>query len=176
MAARRAKLAQLVEQRIRNAQVVSSSLTFGSMKKGLRSALVPFFRGVAQFGSAFGSGPKGRGFKSRRPDQEYGPSLADGPYSYFVEATGFEAAFRKSRSAAFLAAWAANPVAPFPTQPPFFTAFPQPSFAAPLFLHSYHLIYLSCFPSSDKNGPPFRMAPWDRTYSKKSFSFLLLEG
>ena len=30
---RRAKLAQSVEQRIRNAQVVSSSLTFGSMKR-----------------------------------------------------------------------------------------------------------------------------------------------
>ncbi len=29
-------------------------------------------RGVAQPGSAFGSGPKGRGFKSHRPDQ---PSL-----------------------------------------------------------------------------------------------------
>ena len=67
---RRAKLAQSVEQRIRNAQVVSSSLTFGSMEEGLRLALVPFFRGVAQFGSAFGSGPKGRGFKSRRPDQK----------------------------------------------------------------------------------------------------------
>ena len=77
---RRAKLAQSVEQRIRNAQVVSSSLTFGSKEKGLRSALVPFFRGVAQFGSAFGSGPKGRGFKSRRPDQKYRPSLADGLY------------------------------------------------------------------------------------------------
>ena len=71
---KRAKLAQSVEQRIRNAQVVSSSLTFGSMKEGLRSALAPFFRGVAQFGSAFGSGPKGRGFKSRRPDQKYRPS------------------------------------------------------------------------------------------------------
>ena len=65
-----AKLAQSVEQRIRNAQVVSSSLTFGSMKEGLRSALAPFFRGVAQFGSAFGSGPKGRGFKSRHLDQQ----------------------------------------------------------------------------------------------------------
>ena len=68
-----AKLAQSVEQRIRNAQVVSSSLTFGSIKRGLRSALVPFFRGVAQFGSAFGSGPKGRGFKSRRPDHQKTP-------------------------------------------------------------------------------------------------------
>ena len=26
-------------------------------------------RGVAQFGSALGSGPRGRGFESRRPDQ-----------------------------------------------------------------------------------------------------------
>ena len=89
---KRAKLAQSVEQRIRNARVKGSSPFIGSI------------RGVAQFGSAFGSGPKGRGFKSRRPDQEYGPSLADGPYSYFIEVTGFEAAFRKSRSAAFLAA------------------------------------------------------------------------
>ena len=72
---RRAKLAQSVEQRIRNAQVVSSSLTFGSMKEGLRLALVPFFRGVAQFGSAFGSGPKGRGFESRHFDTEIRSAL-----------------------------------------------------------------------------------------------------
>ena len=50
-------MAQLVEQRIRNARVKGSSPFIGSI------------RGVAQFGSAFGSGPKGRGFKSRRPDQ-----------------------------------------------------------------------------------------------------------
>ena len=31
--------------------------------------MAPSFRGVAQFGSAFGSGPKGRGFKSRHLDQ-----------------------------------------------------------------------------------------------------------
>ena len=29
-------------------------------------------RGVAQFGSALGSGPRGRGFKSRRLDQKKG--------------------------------------------------------------------------------------------------------
>ena len=52
-----ANVAQLVEQRIRNARVKGSSPFIGSI------------RGVAQFGSAFGSGPKGRGFKSRRPDQ-----------------------------------------------------------------------------------------------------------
>ena len=51
-------MAQLVEQRIRNARVKGSSPFIGSI------------RGVAQFGSAFGSGPKGRGFKSRRPDQK----------------------------------------------------------------------------------------------------------
>ena len=42
---KRAKLAQSVEQRIRNAQVVSSSLTFGSMKKGSKVGLSPFFSG-----------------------------------------------------------------------------------------------------------------------------------
>ena len=51
-------MAQLVEQRIRNAQVKGSSPFIGSIN-----------RGVAQLGSAFGSGPKGRVFKSPRPDQ-----------------------------------------------------------------------------------------------------------
>ena len=49
---------QLAEQRIRNAQVKGSSPFIGSIN-----------RGVAQLGSAFGSGPKGRVFKSPRPDQ-----------------------------------------------------------------------------------------------------------
>ena len=52
-------VAQLVEQRIRNAQVKGSSPFIGSIN-----------RGVAQLGSAFGSGPKGRVFKSPRPDQK----------------------------------------------------------------------------------------------------------
>ena len=54
-----ADIAQLVERLIRNHQVKGSSPFIGSI----------FYRGVAQFGSAFGSGPKGRVFKSRRPDQ-----------------------------------------------------------------------------------------------------------
>ncbi len=53
-----ANVAQLAEQRTRNAQVKSSNLFIGSI------------RGVAQLGSAFGSGPKGRVFKSPRPDHE----------------------------------------------------------------------------------------------------------
>ena len=48
-----ANVAQLVEQPIRNQQVGGSSPFIGSI-----------YRGVAQFGSAFGSGPKGRRFKS----------------------------------------------------------------------------------------------------------------
>ena len=32
-------------------------------------------RGVAQFGSALGSGPRGRGFKSRRLDQKNTPHI-----------------------------------------------------------------------------------------------------
>ncbi len=46
-----ADIAQLVERLIRNHQVKGSSPFIGSI----------FYRGVAQFGSAFGSGPKGRG-------------------------------------------------------------------------------------------------------------------
>lgn len=53
-----ADIAQLVERLIRNHQVKGSSPFIGSI----------FYRGVAQFGSAFGSGPKGRGFESRHFD------------------------------------------------------------------------------------------------------------
>ena len=53
----RANMAQSVEQRFRKPQVEGSSPSVGSL-----------FRGVAQFGSAFGSGPKGRGFESRHFD------------------------------------------------------------------------------------------------------------
>ena len=53
-----AKVAQSVEQRFRKPQVKGSSPFFGST------------RGVAQFGSAFGSGPKGRRFKSCHLDQK----------------------------------------------------------------------------------------------------------
>ena len=49
-----ANVAQSVEQLIRNQQVRGSSPLIGSTT----------YRGVAQFGSAFGSGPKGRRFKS----------------------------------------------------------------------------------------------------------------
>ena len=52
-------MAQLVEQPIRNQQVRGSSPLIGSR-----------YRGVAQFGSAFGSGPKGRGFESRHFDHK----------------------------------------------------------------------------------------------------------
>ena len=53
-----ANVAQSVEQLIRNQQVRGPSPLIGSS-----------YRGVAQFGSAFGSGPKGRGFESRHFDQ-----------------------------------------------------------------------------------------------------------
>ena len=49
-----ANVAQSVEQRFRKPQVKGSSPFIGLL----------FGRGVAQFGSAFGSGPKGRRFKS----------------------------------------------------------------------------------------------------------------
>ena len=55
-----ANVAQLVEQLIRNQQVRGSSPLIGST----------LYRGVAQFGSAFGSGPKGRRFKSCHLDQK----------------------------------------------------------------------------------------------------------
>ena len=57
-------MAQLVEQPIRNQQVKGSSPFIGSI-----------FRGVAQFGSAFGSGPKGRRFKSCHLDQKTAGNL-----------------------------------------------------------------------------------------------------
>ena len=60
----RADVAQLVEQPIRNQQVKGSSPFIGSI-----------FRGVAQFGSAFGSGPKGRRFKSCHLDQKTAGNL-----------------------------------------------------------------------------------------------------
>ena len=56
----RANVAQSVEQLIRNQQVRGSSPLIGSTQH----------RGVAQFGSAFGSGPKGRRFKSCHLDQK----------------------------------------------------------------------------------------------------------
>ena len=39
------------------------------MQKRVRFDIIFTVRGVAQFGSALGSGPRGRGFKSRRLDQ-----------------------------------------------------------------------------------------------------------
>ena len=65
-------MAQLVEQLTRNEQVVSSSLIVGSID-----------RGVAQFGSAFGSGLKGRRFKSCHPDQQHDAAL--NVATYFCE-------------------------------------------------------------------------------------------
>ena len=56
---KRANVAQLAEQRFRKPQVKGSSPFIGST-----------LRGVAQFGSAFGSGPKGRRFKSCHLDQK----------------------------------------------------------------------------------------------------------
>ena len=55
-----ANVAQLAEQQFRKLQVKGSSPFIGSI----------IFRGVAQFGSAFGSGLKGRRFKSCHPDHE----------------------------------------------------------------------------------------------------------
>lgn len=52
-----ANVAQPAERLIRNEQVSGSIPLIGSI-----------FRGVAQFGSAFGSGLKGRRFKSCHPD------------------------------------------------------------------------------------------------------------
>src|SRR5690606_33570557 len=40
------------------------------------------FRGVAQSGSAFGSGPKGRRFESSRPEKSKGGSLASPPLTF----------------------------------------------------------------------------------------------
>ena len=64
-----ADIAQLVERLIRNHQVKGSSPFIGSI----------FYRGVAQFGSAFGSGPKGRRFKSCHLD--HAEALAKGLFS-----------------------------------------------------------------------------------------------
>ena len=61
----RANVAQLVEQLIRNQQVRGPSPLIGST----------IYRGVAQFGSAFGSGPKGRRFKSCHLDQKTAGNL-----------------------------------------------------------------------------------------------------
>ena len=58
-------MAQLVEQLISNQQVRGPSPLIGSI----------FYRGVAQFGSAFGSGPKGRRFKSCHLDQKTAGNL-----------------------------------------------------------------------------------------------------
>ena len=41
------------------------------MQKCVRFDIIFTVRGVAQFGSALGSGPRGRGFKSRRLDQKH---------------------------------------------------------------------------------------------------------
>ena len=60
-----ASVAQSVEQLIRNQQVRGSSPLIGST----------IYRGVAQFGSAFGSGPKGRRFKSCHLDQKMAGNL-----------------------------------------------------------------------------------------------------
>lgn len=61
---RNANVAQSVEQRFRKPQVKGSSPFIGSI-----------FRGVAQFGSAFGSGPKGRRFKSCHLDHSKSGSV-----------------------------------------------------------------------------------------------------
>ena len=53
-----ADIAQLVERLIRNQQVMGSSPIIGSSR----------YRGVAQFGSAPGSGLGGRGFESHHFD------------------------------------------------------------------------------------------------------------
>jgi hypothetical protein len=56
----------------RNPFVIAfAALTAGKGKGfGLQTLLVAENRGVAQSGSAFGSGPKGRRFKSSRPDRD----------------------------------------------------------------------------------------------------------
>ncbi len=64
---RLANVAQSVEQLIRNQQVSGPSPLIGSI----------FFRGVAQFGSAFGSGPKGRWFKSSHLDHPKKPQISE---------------------------------------------------------------------------------------------------
>ena len=71
MMLRNANVAQSVEQRFRKPQVKGSSPFIGSI-----------FRGVAQFGSAFGSGPKGRRFKSCHLDHFCLKALAFRLFSY----------------------------------------------------------------------------------------------
>ena len=63
-------MAQVVERLTRNEQVEGSSPSIGSYTARHDSSgrAAYYFRGVAQFGSAFGSGPKGRGFESRHFD------------------------------------------------------------------------------------------------------------
>lgn len=46
-------------------------------------------RGVAQFGSVLGSGPRGRGFESRRPDHWYQRVSLDGSPLFFYYLTFF---------------------------------------------------------------------------------------
>ncbi len=48
------------------------------------------FRGVAQFGSALGSGPRGRGFKSRLLDQDRAWTFVHALSWYNEQETGFE--------------------------------------------------------------------------------------
>ena len=65
-------MAQVVERLTRNEQVEGSSPSIGSYTARHDSSgrAAYYFRGVAQFGSAFGSGPKGRGFESRHFDHK----------------------------------------------------------------------------------------------------------
>ena len=74
-----ANVAQLVEQPIRNQQVRGSSPLIGSI-----------YRGVAQFGSAFGSGPKGRRFKSCHLDQISTQNWIQSEWSSFFTTKGSE--------------------------------------------------------------------------------------
>ena len=82
-----ADIAQLVERLIRNHQVKGSSPFIGSI----------FYRGVAQFGSAFGSGPKGRRFKSCHLD--HAEALAKG--LFFFDFPTFFAFFAQDCANAF---------------------------------------------------------------------------
>ncbi len=61
-------IAQLVEQRSPKPRAVGSIPTAPANFQNI-------YRGVAQFGSATGLGPVGRGFKSCHPDQFYGMGL-----------------------------------------------------------------------------------------------------
>ena len=70
VSAKGANVAQLAERLIRNEQVNGSNPFIGSIFFGILKDLFLgiYYRGVAQFGSAFGSGLKGRRFKSCHPD------------------------------------------------------------------------------------------------------------